>query len=702
MRWVLLAACLLVFCAGCGDNHGSPPPETSSSLPPLPAATDNSETASPVVTVFRDASGVVTERVEYGQYYDKADTAEELASSLNLNGADGGFSWAIYRFSGLSSNYVPQELEIFVFESSRPYFVALSNYADGWWEFLPAAIEGDTSIEFGTDWNKYVSASSMYMAILTHDSALRFEYADLEIEDSRPLPAPTGLVVDSVGTGSVSLSWDLYPDERATELRIYQSSDAEMLMAIEAAKAGPTSTAQSVSGLTGGVPYYFAITAYGSADDIESAYSNIVTATPETSIVTLAGIWPRLGNREDNCGVTDLIGPSNFDNHTDISLGSSLADETIVNRTSPVIALNGNVYALAEDGILYCYSADLGTLHWDFDAKDHGSASTDYMCPPHSPVLDSAGNAYYIAAPVSPSSGKPYLFCVDSDGEMAWRFDMEAVGDDDETLYPTPNITEDGTVIAVINNEKDIVGIVNGEEDWRFELETELTYDIYCQGDPALSGNMLDVPLTDSRMGIPEMKRYQWARIDVSTGALVAQYMVARTSSNRYAGLPLTSDYYAMPLQDDLVLLDANTGFVVDSDELNLALTSSPSRSLDGSWVFQPHPPFGIAGKAYLFGFEVSYSDPPSVTEKFGLQIGENKIYSKPAVDGEGKIYLTDTGRTLYVIGFDQDEPIGTENPQILDTAMIMYGDQYKFNSFAIGDGCVYVVTESNYLYRFY
>ncbi|MBN2083251.1 hypothetical protein JW859_13715 [bacterium] len=701
MRCAFLAACLLVFCVGCGGDRGSLPPEPSSALPPLPAATDNSNADSPVFTVLRDASGTVIQRAEYWQYYDKAASAEELDSSINLDGSEGGFSWVIYQFSDLGSNYVPQELDIFVFESTPPYYVALSNYTeDGCWEFLPTAVAGDRSIEFGTDWNKYVSGTDMYLAILVHDTKVRFEYANLEIDDTRPLPAPTGLAVDSVGAGSVSLSWELYPDARATELRIYQAEDVAMAGAVEAVKAGPTSTVQSVSSLEGGVPYYFALTAYSSDDGIESPYSNIVMATPESGTVTLDGIWPRLGNREDNRGVTDLVGPANFDNHTDVSLTSNIT--AVENRTSPVIGLNGNVYALSSDGILNCYSADLGTLHWDFDAKDHGSAGADYMCPPHSPILDSAGNAYYIAAPVSPSAGKPYLFCVDSDGEMAWRFDMEAVGDDDETLYATPNITEDGTVIAVINHEKDIVGIVDGEEDWRFELETELTYDIYCQGDPALSGNMLDVPLTDSRMGIPEMKRYQWARINVSTGALVAQYMIARTATNRYAGLPLTSDYYLWPQQDDLVLLDANTGIVVDSDALNLALTASPSRSLDGSWVFQPHPPFGVAGKAYLFGFEVTYSDPPSVTEKFGLQLGASSIYSKPAIDGEGKIYLTDTGRTLYVIGFDQDAPIDAENPKILDTAMIMYGDQYKFNSFAIGDGCVYVVTESNMLYRFY
>ena len=319
-----------------------------------------------------------------------------------------------------------------------------------------------------------------------------------------------------------------------------------------------------------------------------------------------------------------------------------------------------------------------------------------YDCPPHTPCIDSAGNVYFIAAPVSTSSGTPYLFCVNKRGEPGWRFDMGTVGDDITLAYPTPNITADGTVIAVIKENHDIVGIKDVTEDWIYELgEAE------CHADPALSGEMLELPIWDRGIGIPE-SRLHWLRIDATSGEFAADYRGMGAPENLYGGLPLPGPYHVFPEHKGLSLVEPITGTWLENEPLNLPLKASPARSADSSWIFQPHPPFGFAGTAYLHVISVSNSDPPTLTNEYSLQLGQASIAGKPAVDGEGKIYLADAMGKLYIIDFDQGAPPGPDNPRIMDEQAIGRSDTYFYNSVAIGDGAVYIVTEQNVLYRVY
>ena len=90
------------------------------------------------------------------------------------------------------------------------------------------------------------------------------------------------------------------------------------------------------------------------------------------------------------------------------------------------------------------------------------------------------------------------------------------------------------------------------------------------------------------------------------------------------------------------------------------------------------------------------------MSEHFSLQLGQGAVHGKPAVDGEGKIYFADSMGKLFVIGFDQERPVGPENPNIIDQQALGRSDTYWYNSFAIGDGVAYIVTEQNVLYLIY
>jgi hypothetical protein len=147
-----------------------------------------------------------------------------------------------------------------------------------------------------------------------------------------------------------------------------------------------------------------------------------------------------------------------------------------------------------------------------------------------------------------------------------------------------------------------------------------------------------------------------------------------------------------------MVLLDSSTGDRIDSDETHLDLSASPARTNDSAYIFQPHPPFGFAGTSYLYGFTVAAREPPLLSEHFSLQLNQGSLTSKPAVDGDGKIYLADSQGTLFIIEFDPLRPVGEDNPSILDEQELNRDDTYWFNSFALGYGVAYIVTEQNVL----
>jgi len=80
-------------------------------------------------------------------------------------------------------------------------------------------------------------------------------------------------------TQSVSLAWDAPTDPSVVGYNVHYGTSSSSLTATQDAGASTTAT---VSGLTTGITYYFAVTAYN-ASGINSAYSNEVSYTPTAS-----------------------------------------------------------------------------------------------------------------------------------------------------------------------------------------------------------------------------------------------------------------------------------------------------------------------------------------------------------------------------------------------------------------------------------
>ena len=689
MLYRVLTVLLVALCAGCASGLRDVQPSGLELPLPLPMHPGN-----PGNTVPTHGSSAAVDVVINGSaFYAKNAASTVAADSINLIQGNENFAWAIYEVPNIATNYAPTNLAVEVAQADVEYFIALANYSMNQWEFMPVQT-GIADMPLGSFTDYASPGNSFYFAVLVTGAGLTHERSVITVEDTRILPPPTGLTATAANESAL-LAWDQYPDPRADEIRIYRSLDPGMAGAELDASVSPAVSEYTATELVNDTTYYFSLKAYWSAEPSESGFSNIAIVTPEASATfQLSGIWPRLGNREDNRGSTTAIGPPNFDTFTSVDLAPG--HETVDNRTTPAIDDAGNVFALSADGVLYKYSSDLSTKWWDFSAADHGTPGGDYICPPHSPVLDSAGNSYFIAAPYKSPGAVPYIFSVKPDGSLNWRFDAISVSDDLSTPYPTPNITDDGIVVALVNNKQLLVGIDNtGSEAWSYDFVESRE----VHANPAISERgTIEMPVWFSGIGIDP--RQHWISINAANGSFEEEYKGMGGPVNLFSGLPVTGGYHVYPQQAKLLLLDAVTGDLLDSIDMVEALTSSPARSLSGEYIFQAHPPYGFSGRGDMRCYEVNTTIPiPTIEMTFIMQLSEGSLTSQPAVDGNNTIYMPDGQGWLYRITFDELQPIGPGNPQLTHSKQLMETDTFYFSSFAIADDTAYIVSEENNLY---
>ena len=102
-----------------------------------------------------------------------------------------------------------------------------------------------------------------------------------ELSDS-PVPnAPSGLTA-TAGDGQIDLSWTASSDADVSKYGIYYGTDSSPTVKQQETSA----TADTITGLSNNVTYYFRITAIDSSD-YESTYSSEVSATPQFSGETI-------------------------------------------------------------------------------------------------------------------------------------------------------------------------------------------------------------------------------------------------------------------------------------------------------------------------------------------------------------------------------------------------------------------------------
>ncbi len=105
------------------------------------------------------------------------------------------------------------------------------------------------------------------------------------------IPAAPANLVATPGDGQVSLTWNAVP--LAGSYNVYYSTAAGVTKSSTAGPAGVATTAATVTGLTDGTPYFFAVTALNATG--EGDVSNEATATPAAAAgitgADLVGAW---------------------------------------------------------------------------------------------------------------------------------------------------------------------------------------------------------------------------------------------------------------------------------------------------------------------------------------------------------------------------------------------------------------------------
>jgi hypothetical protein len=94
------------------------------------------------------------------------------------------------------------------------------------------------------------------------------------------------LLTSHTATAQVTLAWDASTSMVDSYWLYYGTQSGIYTTRVDAGAV----TTYTVSGLTSGETYYFAVTAYDRTDNVESAFSNEVSAMPSSSQPQRAGV----------------------------------------------------------------------------------------------------------------------------------------------------------------------------------------------------------------------------------------------------------------------------------------------------------------------------------------------------------------------------------------------------------------------------
>jgi hypothetical protein len=108
------------------------------------------------------------------------------------------------------------------------------------------------------------------------------------------------LCCNNVFAGNINLAWDPSPSTGVGGYKLYYGSSSKTYTSnVDVGK----STTYTMTGLTSGTKYYFALKSYNTAKSIESSYSNEVNATVAA---TATGTWTQCAIENGTCAVSGI------------------------------------------------------------------------------------------------------------------------------------------------------------------------------------------------------------------------------------------------------------------------------------------------------------------------------------------------------------------------------------------------------------
>ena len=210
---------------------------------------------------------------------EKSETAEEVGTTLELNGGD--TAWGIYALGGFGQVTPGSAFASFYTDPDEAchIYLAVADFNTGHWVFADAG-KDDFSFQFPAGGKYYSDSGVCYLTVLRHgEGAAKLYSLTIGRLGDTDLEPPANLVA-SADPGIVHLSWQ--PVDNAVGYNVYRAYDRKFADQVKLNEEPLASAGYEDSWLVNGEMYFYRVTSVAA---IESAYSNAVNVyVPATDL----------------------------------------------------------------------------------------------------------------------------------------------------------------------------------------------------------------------------------------------------------------------------------------------------------------------------------------------------------------------------------------------------------------------------------
>jgi outer membrane protein assembly factor BamB len=288
-------------------------------------------------------------------------------------------------------------------------------------------------------------------------------------------------------------------------------------------------------------------------------------------------------------------------------------------ESSPAIGKDGTIYVGSHGGYLYAINSN-GTLKWRFNANDIIRSS---------PAIAQDGTIYF--GVVGPGWNIGRIHAVNPNGTEKWHFDTS------DWVYSSPAIGEDGIVYCT-SNDNHLYAIYpeNGTMKWSFKRGAYL-------GSPSIADDgTIYIPCWDDYLYsvYPENGTMKWrSKLGVGCG----HTPTIAGDGTIYVG------------EDLLYAINPNGTRKWSFNPGDYLDVTSISQAVSAEGIIY----FGVSMDTGAGGYLIAVN--PDGTERWRVWIHNEHVYSSPAIDSDGTVYIGSAWNRngiLYAIGpLDPDAP---------------------------------------------
>ncbi len=320
--------------------------------------------------------------------------------------------------------------------------------------------------------------------------------------------------------------------------------------------------------------------------------SALLFASEAVNAELASGIWPKFHANTRNTGLSTINGPDGDSLDWMFTTGGEIA-------SSPAIAPNGRIYFTSRDQYLYAVNPD-GTMAWRYDINTTLAAS--------SPAIGADGTVYV-------GSEDLYIYAINADGTLKWRKGLGG------QISSSPTIGSDGRIYVGVANGRLYALNPDGVIAWGFQTGAAV---VSC----AAIGS-------DGTIYVTSKDYYFYAL--TPGGSMRWRF----ATGNRIESSPAISD----------------AGMLVFGSDDGKLYSRTPTNGANWSYtigsIVRSSPAFGPDGTVYVGADDgYLYAFQANGVFKWRYNTG-GVVRSSPAVGSDGVVYVGSQDHGIYAINPD-------------------------------------------------